>query len=438
MATTPIERSPKSPAPPLFPSFHTPGVAEHYPLDGPCIATPLCKEEFPQNEVIPKLFQPITIRDVTFKNRIWVSPMCQYSAVDGHMTDWHLVHLGGLAVRGAGSVMLEATAVRPEGRITPGCAGIWSDTHIEPMKRIVDFVHSQGVVIGIQLSHAGRKSSVLPPWVLARRARASGGNQSAVATAEEGGWADHVRGPSEIPYSETYPQPRAMTTKDIKDLVQAYVDAVERCKKIGFDFVEVHGGHGYLLHSFYSPHSNKRTDEYGGSLENRLRLSLEVVLAVRDAWGISKPLFFRLSATDWAEWPEKDERGEWTTWGIEQTIELVKKLKEIGVDLIDASTGGNWVQQKIPVGPLYQVPFAERVKKEVPDIFVGSVGLITTPQQAEKILQDDQADVVLFARELLRHVDFPIYAAQELGVVVKPANQYERAWTRMMKPRRRA
>ncbi|KAG8731892.1 hypothetical protein FRC10_001369 [Ceratobasidium sp. 414] len=227
-----------------------------------------------------------------------------------------------------------------------------------------------------------------------------------------------------------------MTAGDIKDLVRSYVDAVERCKKIGFDFVEVHGGHGYLLHSFYSPISNKRTDEYGGSLENRLRLSLQVASAVRAAWGTSKPLFFRLSATDWAEWPERDEKGEWTTWGIEQTIELVKKLKEIGVDFVDTSTGGNWAQQKIPVGPLYQVPFAERVKREVPDIVVGSVGLITTPRQAENILQDGQADVVLLARELLRHVDFPIYAAQELGVVVKPANQYERAWTRMMKPRK--
>ncbi|KAG8726529.1 hypothetical protein FRC12_023311 [Ceratobasidium sp. 428] len=304
------------------------------------------------------------------------------------------------------------------------------------MKRIVEFVHSQGVVIGIQLSHAGRKSSVLPPWVLGRRARASGGDPDPIATDEEGGWKDQVLGPSDIPFSDTYPKPQAMTTEDIKGLIQAYVDAVERCKKIGFEFIEVHGGHGYLLHSFYSPLSNKRTDEYGGSLENRLRLPLQVTSAVRAAWGTSKPLFFRLSATDWAEWPEKNEQEEWTTWGIEQTVELAKKLKEAGVDLIDTSSGGNWVEQKIPVGPLYQVKFAERLKKELPDTLIGSVGLITTPQQAEKILSEGQADVVLLARELLRHVDFPIYAAQELGVVVKPANQYERAWTRMMKPRK--
>ncbi|KAG8696108.1 hypothetical protein FRC09_008728 [Ceratobasidium sp. 395] len=435
-STVPVATKMTVDVPPLFKNVPAPGVEEYYPLNEPSVGTPYSKEEYPQNKAIPKLFQPITVRDVTFKNRIWVSPMCQYSAVDGHMTDWHLVHLGGFALRGAGSIMLEATAVTPNGRITPECPGIWSDSHIAPMKRIVDFVHGQGAVVGIQLAHAGRKASTLAPWVQNRRTEAGGvGSESSVARDEEGGWVDNVVGPSDIPFSETYPQPRALTEQEIDALVQSYVDAVERCKQIGFDFIEIHGAHGYLLHSFYSPLSNNRSDAYGGSLENRLRLPLRVAQAVRDAWGTSKPLFFRLSATDWAEGPEKGEDGEWKSWGIEQTVELAKALKNIGVDVIDTSSGGNWVQQKIPVKPGYQVPFAERVKKEVPDVVVGSVGLITSPQQAEKILQDGQADVVLLARELLRHADFPIYAAQELGVVVKPTNQYERAWTRMMTPR---
>ncbi|KAG9074385.1 hypothetical protein FRC06_010729, partial [Ceratobasidium sp. 370] len=402
----------------VFKNVPAPGVEEYYPLNEPTIGTPYSIEEYPQNKALPKLFQPLTVRDVTFKNRIWVSPMCQYSAVDGHMTDWHLVHLGGFAARGAASIMLEATAVAPIGRISPECPGIWSDTHIPPMKRIVDFIHGQGAVVGIQLAHAGRKASTLAPWVESRRKKAGGvGSESAIAREEEGGWEKDVVGPSEIPFAKTYPQPRAMTEQEIDELVQSYVDAVERCKKIGFDFIEIHGAHGYLLHSFYSPLSNNRTDSYGGSLQNRLRLPLRVAQAVRTAWGDSKPLFFRLSATDWAEGPERDENGEWKSWGIEQTVELVKGLKGVGVDVIDTSSGGNWVKQQIPIGPGYQVPFAERVKKEVPDVVVGSVGLITSPQQAERILQDGQADAVLLARELLRHADFPIYAAEELGVV---------------------
>ncbi|QRV77882.1 NADH:flavin oxidoreductase/NADH oxidase [Ceratobasidium sp. AG-Ba] len=409
---------------PVFKNLGAPGVDEYYPLNEPTLGTPYSKDEYPQNKDIPKLFDPITIRDVTFKNRIWVSPMCQYSAVDGQMTDWHLVHLGGFAIRGAGSIMFEASAVTPEGRITPEDAGIWSDSHIPQMKRIVDFIHGQGTMVGIQLAHAGRKASTLAPWVQDRRTKAGGvGSESSIAREEEGGWEENVIAPSEIPFSATYPKPRAMTEQEIDGIAQSFVDAVERCKKIGFDFIEIHGAHGYLIHSFYSPLSNNRTDEYGGSLENRLRLPLRIARTVREAWGPSKPLFFRVSATDWAEGPEKDEKtGEWRSWGIEQTVILAKELKKIGVDLIDTSSGGNWVKQKIPIGPGYQVPFAERVKKDVPDVVVGSVGLITSPQQAEQILQDGQADVVFLARELLRHADFPIYAAQELGVVVKPAN----------------
>ncbi|CAE6504448.1 unnamed protein product [Rhizoctonia solani] len=410
-----------------------PGVEEFYPLNEPPIGTAYSNDAYPQNKAIPKLFQPLQIRNTTFKNRIWASPMCQYSATDGHMTDWHLVHLGGFAARGVGSIMLEATAVVPEGRISPECPGIWTDSQIAPMKRIVDFIHGQGAVVGIQLSHAGRKASTLAPWISA--AQKAAGNNTMVAVEEQNGWPTKVVGPSAIPFGDNYPRPKVMSLEDIDSLEQAYLDAVDRCKRIGFDFVEIHGAHGYLLHSFCSPLSNNRTDIYGGSLENRLRLPLRIVRAVRQAWGSEKPLFYRVSATDWAEGPEQDESGEWKSWGIEQTVEFAKRLKAEGVDLVDTSSGGNWMAQKIPVGPMYQVPFAERIKQEVPELVVGSVGLITTPQQAEGILQEGKADVVMLARELLRHVDFPIYAAQELGVVVKPANQYERAWTRMMKPK---
>ncbi|KAG9088658.1 hypothetical protein FRC06_001934 [Ceratobasidium sp. 370] len=334
--------------PPFFRNVPAPALEEYYPLNEPSIGTP-----YPQ----------------------------------------------GFALRGAGAIILEATAVSPNGRFTPECPGIWSDTHIPPMKRIVDFVHGQGAAIGIQLGHAGRKASTLAPWVQARRKKAGrAGSERVVARDEEGGWTKDVVAASDIPFSDAHPKPRAMTEQDIDELVQSYVDAVERREKIGFDFIETHGAHGYLLHSFYSPLSN--------------------------------------NPTDWAEGSEKDEKTEeWKSWGIEQTVELAKELKMPGVDVIDTSSGGNWAKQSIPVGPGYQVQLAERVKGQVPDVVVENLGLITSPQQAEKVLQDSQAEVVLLARELLRHADFSIYAAQELGVVVKPANQYERAWMRMMKPR---
>ncbi|ELU42297.1 NADH:flavin oxidoreductase/NADH oxidase [Rhizoctonia solani AG-1 IA] len=352
-----------------------PGVEDFYPINNPRIGTPYSKDTYPQNKTIPKVFQPLQIRNTTFKNRIW-SPMCQYSATDGHMTDWHLVHLGGFASRGVGPVMLEATAIVPEGRISPECPGIWSDSQIAPMKRIVDFIHGQGTVVGIQLSHAGRKASTLAPWISA--AQKATGNKTMVATEEQNGWPTQVVGPSEIPFGDNYPRPKAMKLEDIDALEKAYMDAVERYER---------------------------------------------------------PLFYRVSATDWAEVPEQDTNGEWKSWGIKQTIEFSRRLHVEGVDLVDTSSGGNWSDQKIPVGPMYQVPFAESIKQAIPELIVGSVGLITTPQQAEEILCEGKADVVMLGRELLRHVDFPIYAAQELGVVVKPANQYERAWTRMMKPK---
>ncbi|CAE7204298.1 unnamed protein product, partial [Rhizoctonia solani] len=247
--------------PPLFKNVPAPGANAYYPLNDPPIGTPLSEEEYPQNKDIPKLFQPLTIRGVEFKNRIWVSPMCLYSAADGYMTDWHLVHLGAFAIRGAGTIMLESTAISPEGRITPECPGIWSDSHIAPMKRIVDFIHGQGTTVGIQLAHAGRKASILAPYVFDRRRKAGGeGSESEVARVEEGGWPDEVVGPSDVPFSENLAKPQALTKEGIERLLKAYVDAIERCKKIGFDFVEIHGAHGYLIHSFYSPISNKRTD----------------------------------------------------------------------------------------------------------------------------------------------------------------------------------
>ncbi|KAF8704531.1 NADH flavin oxidoreductase, partial [Rhizoctonia solani] len=431
--SSPIPKDVPDSSPPVFRNVPAPGVDEYYPLNDPPIGTPYSSDEFPQNKDIPKLFTPYKIRDVEFKNRIWVSPMCQYSAVDGHMTDWHLVHIGGFAARGAGSIMLEATAVTPEGRITPECAGIWSDTHIAPIKRIVDFAHGQGTTVGIQLAHAGRKASTLAPWVQDRRHKAGGeGSKSTVAREVEGGWPANVVGPSDIPFADTYPIPKALGVEEIKDIIQAYVDAVERCKKIGFDFIEIHGAHGYLIHSFYSPISNKRTDDYGGSLPNRLRLALEITRAIRKVW--DKPLLFRLSATDWAK-EEKDENGEWVSWGIQQSIELSKLLSKEGVDLIDVSSGGNHVGQQIPIGPGYQVPFAKQIKEAIPNLAIGAVGLITDPRQSVEILQSGSADVLFYARELLRHADFPLFAAQELGVAVKPAGQYERAWSRMLTPK---
>jgi len=413
-----------------------PGAREFYPLSVPAIGTPLPAEEgWPQNKELPKLFQPLKIRDVTFKNRIWASPMCQYSAVDGAVTDWHLVHIGSLATRGAGAICMEAAAVVPEGRITPEDLGIWSDDHIPGLKRIVDFAHAQGTMIGIQIAHSGRKGSTRAPWVSTDLLGVKLGD--AAAAKDEGGWPDEVYGPSEIPFALGYPVPKATTLDQINELEEAFAAAVKRAGAAGFDFLEIHGAHGYLIHSFVSPLSNHRNDEYGGSLENRLRLPLRIAKRVRKEWGESKPAFFRLSGTDWAEGPEKDESsGEWRQWGVEQSAILSRRLaSEAGFDLIDVSSGGNWAAQKIKVGPSYQAPLAEYIKKAVPEVLVGTVGLITEPKQAEQLLQDGKADVVFLARELLRNADFPLKAAHELGVVVKPANQYEMAWTRMLSHR---
>jgi 2,4-dienoyl-CoA reductase-like NADH-dependent reductase (Old Yellow Enzyme family) len=352
----------------------------------------------------PALFAPLTIRDVTLPNRIAVSPMCEYSSEDGFANDWHLVHLGSRAVGGAGLVMTEATAVEADGRITMPDLGIWKNEHIEFLKRIASFIKGQGSVPGIQLAHAGRKASTRAPW--------DGG--AAVAPGEPGGW--QVVAPSAVPFLKGGPVPRALTPADIGRVVEAFAAAARRSLDAGFEVIEIHGAHGYLINQFLSPLSNFRTDEYGGSFENRVRFVLEVAKAVRQQIGPKLPLFLRISATDWAE-------GGWT---IDDSVELGLRVKPVGVDLIDCSSGGNAAGVKIPVEPGYQVGFAERIRRET-GLLTGAVGLITTAEQAESIVQLGQADLVLLARELLRDPYFPVHAAQSLGVQVGLPKQYLRA-----------
>lgn len=351
-----------------------------------------------------KLFAPLAIRDITLPNRIAVSPMCEYSSEDGFANDWHLVHLGSRAVGGAGLVMTEATAVEADGRITMPDLGIWKTEHIEPLRRITSFIKSQGSVPGIQLAHAGRKASTRAPW--------DGG--AAVAPGQPNGW--QVVAPSAVPFREGDPVPRELTPADIQRLVEAFAAAARRALAAGFEVIEIHGAHGYLIHQFLSPLSNFRTDQYGGSFENRARISLEIVTAVRQEIGPRVPLFLRISATDWTA-------GGWT---IDDSVELSRRVKALGVDLIDASSGGNVVGAKIPVEPGYQVEFAARIRKEA-GLLTGAVGLITTAEQAESIVLSGQADLVLLAREFLRDPYFPVHAAQSLGGPVSLPKQYLRA-----------
>jgi 2,4-dienoyl-CoA reductase-like NADH-dependent reductase (Old Yellow Enzyme family) len=354
---------------------------------------------------MPALFEPLTLRGLTLKNRIVVSPMCQYSAEDGFANDWHFVHLGSRAVGGASLIIIEATAVSPEARITPDDLGIWKDEHIAMLKHINAFMEAQGTVPGVQLAHAGRKASTYAPWK---------GN-GAVA---EGGW--QVVAPSALPFSEDYPQPVALDADGLKKVIADFRTATERSLAAGFKVIELHAAHGYLLHQFLSPLSNQRTDTYGGSFENRSRLLLEVVAAVRQVLPPDFPLIVRISATDWTE----------GGWNADESVKLAGILKDRGVDLIDCSTGGNLPHAKIPVGPGYQVEFAERIKRET-GLPTGAVGLITTPAEAEAIVTNGQADLVLLAREELRDPYFPLHAAHELGAEVAWPPQYERA-----KPRR--
>ncbi|KAJ7606728.1 hypothetical protein DFH06DRAFT_1275354 [Mycena polygramma] len=389
-----------------------PGAREYYPLNEPEIGTFLGGEQ-------KDLFKPLEIKGLTFKNRIFVSPMCQYSSSDGHATDWHLVHIGGFATRGVGAICLEATAVVPEGRISPEDAGLWQDSQIAPLKRIVEFSHSQGTKIGIQLAHAGRKASSYAPWVQMRKGRGT----SRVASQNENGWPDNVYAPSAIPFSEITPQPKEMTEEDMLYVENTFVAAAKRCKQAGSDFIEIHGAHGYLISEFVSPLSNTRTDKYGGSPSNRLRFPTRLLQRVRAEWS-DKPLFVRISATDWAEGPEKAEDGTWMQWGVEQCNLWVDQMLSLGlIDLLDVSSGGNWAKQTN--GP---VPFAEAIKKAHPALVVGAVGAITKPEAANSYLKTGKADVIFMGRELLRNPHWPLMAAKQLGARIKPANQYSLAW----------
>ena len=350
-----------------------------------------------------KLFSPLPIKNIVLKNRIAISPMCQYSAKDGFANDWHLVHLGSRASGGAGLIIQEATAVAPEGRISPEDLGLWNDLQIEKLQTINQFIISQNSIPGIQLAHAGRKASVSAPWI---------GNKK--LDESQGGW--ETVAPSAVAYHSDEKEPIALDQIGIQKVISDFKSATKRALQGGFQVVEIHSAHGYLLHEFLSPLSNFRTDDYGGSFENRIRLLMEVLEAVQSEWSENLPLFVRISASDWAE----------GGWNIEESVRLSQLLKEKGVDLIDVSSGGLVSHQNIPLGPNYQVPFAERIKKEV-EILTGAVGLITEAVQAEAIVASGQADLVLFARESLRNPYFPLDFAKELGVDIAWPKQYERA-----------
>jgi len=350
-----------------------------------------------------KLFTPLQIKTVQFKNRITVSPMCQYNSVDGFATDWHLVHLGSRAVGGAGLIISEATAVSPEGRISPYDLGIWKDEHLEKLQQITSFITAQGTVPGIQLAHAGRKASTNVPW--------KGRGKVAV---EEGGW--EVLAPSAVAFSDEYPMPVALDAAGIQKVIADFTRAASRALRAGFKVIEIHGAHGYLVHEFLSPLSNQRTDNYGGTFDNRIRLLLEIITGIQTVWPHNLPLLVRISATDWAE-------GGWNT---EESVQLAHILKQKGVDLIDVSSGGLVNHQRITIGPAYQLPFASRIKKET-GILTGTVGMITTAIQAETILVNGDADMIIIAREMLRQPYFPLQAAHELKEKVDWPVQYERA-----------
>ncbi|MFP4311346.1 MAG: NADH:flavin oxidoreductase/NADH oxidase [Nitriliruptoraceae bacterium] len=355
---------------------------------------------------MPDLFDPLTLRSVTLRNRLGVAPMCQYSAVDGVPNDWHLVHLASRAVGGNGLVIAEATGVVPEGRISPGCLGLWNDTQTEAFARITALVRAGGAVPAIQLGHAGRKASTAVP-----------ADGEGPIGPDEGGWPTVA--PSSLPFAEGFPVPHELTVAEITGLVAAFRAAAERALAAGFELLELHGAHGYLMHSFHSPVSNRRDDAYGGDLLGRTRFTREIVDAVREVWPEELPLAVRLSATDWIE-------GGWT---VEDSVELSRLLRDAGVDLIDCSSGGAAPGVTIPTGPGYQVPFAEQIRREA-GIATAAVGLITEPVQAQAIIAEGWADVVLLARESLRDPYFPRRAAAALGMLerLEAPTPYRRAW----------
>lgn len=351
-----------------------------------------------------QLFTPLTIRGVEFRNRAWVSPMCQYSAVDGVAGEWHRVHLGSFATGGTGLIMVEATGVNPEGRISVACLGMWNQEQVDAFKPIIDFAHSMGTKVGIQLAHAGRKGSTTAP-----------GSDHPNATLEEGGWT--IVAPSAIAFPG-YPEPHALSTAEIHQVVQDFASAAKRSLEAGFDVLEIHGAHGYLIHEFLSPLSNTRTDEYGGDFTGRTRFVREIVSAIRSSIPETVPLFLRISATDWVD----------GGWDLAQSVELMKILKAEGVDMVDVSTGGNVAGVKIPVGPGYQVPLATEIKAQT-GILTSTVGLITDPHQAEEILTSGQADAITLGRAMLRNPRWPLFAAETLGDVIEWPVQLERGRT---------
>ena len=350
------------------------------------------------------LFTPLRIRSVNLGNRIGVSPMCQYSSQDGFATDWHLVHLGSRAVGGAGLVMTEAAAVSPDGRISPQDLGIWKDSHIDGLARCARFIHEHGAVAGVQLAHAGRKASTPPPW-----------EKGQMLSEKDGGWRP-VWAPSAIPFSPESAVPQALSAQQIRGVVSSFALAAGRALDAGFRVVEIHAAHGYLLHEFLSPLSNRRDDAYGGSFENRTRMLREVAVAIRQTWPEDLPLFVRISATDWAA----------GGWDVDQSVDLARQLKPLGVDLVDCSSGALVPGVSIPVAPGYQVPFAERIRREA-GVATAAVGLIREPAQAAEIIRSGQADLVLLARQMLRDPYWPQHAARQLGVPVPHPVQYGRA-----------
>ncbi|KAI4870433.1 NADPH dehydrogenase [Hypoxylon rubiginosum] len=420
-----------------------PNVPFYTPVQDPPAGTAL------DPATAPTLFQPLKIRGMQLQNRFAVSPMCQYSADDGHLTDWHFAHLSQFILRGTALTVVEATGVLPNGRITPQCPGLWKDSQIAPLKRIADFAHSQGQKLGVQLAHAGRKASTVAPWLR------PAGAITELAPPEDGGWADNVWAPSSLKFDEGFADPKAMTVDDIKALVQAFADAARRAVAAGVDTIEIHGAHGYLITQFLSPLSNKRTDDYGGSFENRTRVLLEVVAAVRAAIPEAMPLLLRISATEWME-----ASGE-PSWELEQTTRLARLLPAAGVDLLDVSSGGNNALHKVRatmvIHPYYQVDLAgqirEALRKDGLHLLIGAVGMITNAEMARSIVQEGgkaaaaahdkgsvevaeeesggrvvvtQADLVLMARQYLREPEFPLRVAHQLGVEVKWPNQYHR------------
>ncbi|PFH48140.1 hypothetical protein AMATHDRAFT_66168 [Amanita thiersii Skay4041] len=388
------------------------------PAQLPASGTAVNVNKLPEGKSLPKLFQPIKIRGLEFQNRIWLSPLCQYSAQGGKPSLWQMAHIGGIVSRGPGLTIVEASGVTPEGRITPNDAGIWSDEQAEAWARIVEFAHSQNQKIAIQIAHAGRKASTVAPWIV--------GDET--ASEEIGGWPDDVWGPSAIPFRDDFPKPKELTKEGIQRIKQAFVDAAKRAIKAGFDVLEIHNAHGYLLHSFLSPVSNKRTDEYGGSFENRTRLTLEIVDGVRAVMPHDMPLLLRISASDWLTEVFPDQ----PSWTPEDTARLAPILFEHGVDFLDVSSGGNHPKQKIIGGPAYQAPFAQKVMDKIRSLppskdgrrlLVGSVGSYTDGRVAEDVLQKEWADVILVGRQFQRNPGTVWAWADQLGVDVKLANQ---------------